>query len=159
MRILRILRGIVKTSLTWAVVWAPFSLVPFGLASLFASALPPRLLSALFVGHAVMGAINGGVFATVLAIAGRRKTFETLSLPWMAACGAVGATLIPFVGRAVLFATLDVPIPAMALLATLVTNAALGAGYATLTLSIARREPALPRGDGAARPAIEAGAV
>jgi hypothetical protein len=160
MRIVRILRGIVKTALTWAVVWVPFSLIPFGLATLLGGGpLPPGILGPLLISQAVMGAINGGVFASVLAIAGRRKSFETLSLPWIAACGAVGAALIPFAGRAVLFATLDVPIPATALVWTLVTNAVLGAGCATVTLSLARRAPALPRGSGAVRPALDAGAA
>ena len=114
MRILRILRGIVKTALTWAVVWVPVSLIPFGLAALVGSPLPPGVLGPLLITQAVMGAINGGVFASVLAIAGRRKTFETLSLPWIAACGAVGGALFPVAIQAVLFATVHLSIPATA---------------------------------------------
>jgi len=157
MRILRILRGILKTALTWAVVWVPFSLIPFGLAALVGSPLPPGVLGPLLITQAVMGAINGGVFASVLAIAGRRKTFETLSLPWIAACGAVGGALFPVAIQAVLFATVHPSIPATAWVSALVTNAVLGAGCATMTLSVARRAPALPRGTGAARPVIDAG--
>ena len=159
MRILRVLRGIARTALTWAVVWVPVSLIPFGLATLFGGPLPLRVWVPVIISQAVVGAINGGVFATVLAIAGRRKSFDTLSLPWIAACGAVSAALVPFVGRAVLLATLDVPIPATALLTALVTNGVLGAGFAMTTLTLARRAPALPRDNGTAHPALDAGAA
>ena len=160
MRILRILRGIGKTALTWAVAWIPFSLIPFGLVTLFGGVpLPSGVWGALLISTALTGAINGAVFAGVLAIAGRGKTFETLSLRWIAACGAVGGALFPLAARAVLLATVDVSIPITALMSSLVTNAVLGAGFATVTLSIARRAPALPRADGVARAAIEAGAA
>ncbi len=158
MRISRILSGILKTALTWAVVWVPISLIPLGVAALFGARLASGVWGPFLISQALMGAINGAVFAGVLAIAGRRKTFETLSLPWIASCGGVGAAMFPFVFRAVLLTALDVPMPAMALLSTLVSNAVLGAGLATLTLSIARRAPALPASESAAQPAIDAGA-
>ena len=159
MRILRVLRGIVKTALTWAAIWAPVTLIPVGLAAVVGFGLPARILVPLLVSQAVVGAINGAAFATVVAIAGRRKSFETLSLPWIATCGAVGGVVVPVLGRAVLFAIADVPIPAMALVSTFVTNAVLGAGFAATTLTIARRAPAWPRGDGGATQAIGAGAA
>jgi hypothetical protein len=158
MRFLRILRGIAKTALTWAVVWVPISLIPFGIATLFTGGgLPAGMLVGLVVSQAVTGALNGAMFASVLAIAGRLRTFDKLSLPLMAVCGAIGASVFPFIGRAVLIATVDVPIPIMALMATLVTNAVMGAGFAALTLSIARRAPALSASTSASRPAVDAG--
>jgi len=159
MHIRRLLRGIVKTALTWAVVWVPVSLIPLGLATLFGASLPLRALVPLVISQAVMGAINGGVFASVVAIAGRRKTFETLSLPWIAACGAGSAALFPFVVRAILFATIDIALPARVLLWALATNAVLGAGCAAMTLSIARRAPVLPPDKSEAWPAVEAGSA
>jgi hypothetical protein len=150
MSILRKLRGIVTTALTWAVVWAPLSLLPLAFAALSGIQLPPGSVGRVLIIQAVIGAINGGVFASVLAVAGRKKRFETLSLRWIAACGAVGGALFPLVVRAALFTSLEVPFPAMALAWDLVTNAALGAGFATLTLALARRAPALPEGDGSA---------
>jgi hypothetical protein len=159
MRIARLLRGIVKTAITWAVVWVPLSLIPFGLATLFGARPPSRVLVQILISQLVTAAINGGVFASVLAIAGRRKTFETLSLRWIAACGAVGGVVFPVLGRALVYATLDVRIPATALVGSLVTNAVLGAGLATMTLSLARRAPALPRASGLAQPAVESGAA
>lgn len=158
MRIPRLLRGIVKTALTWATVWVPVSLIPLGLATFFGGiSLPFRVLVTVVISQAIMGAINGGMFAGVVAIAGRRKTFERLSLPWIAACGAVSAAVFPFVLRAILFATADIAVPVTVLVGGLATNAVLGAGCAALTLSIARRAPALPPDSGEALPAIEAG--
>jgi hypothetical protein len=143
----------------WSAAWIPVSLIRFGVATLFGASLPPGVLILLLINGTFVGAINGGVFAVVLAIAGRRKTFEALSLPWVAACGAVGAALFPLALRGILLATFDFRIPAAALVWDLATNAVLGAGCATLTLSIARRAPALPHDDGEARAAIEAGAA
>lgn len=150
----RLLRGIVRTSLTWAAITVPLSLIPFGVASLFGSPVPVRIWGVLLLTSGVMGLINGGVFATLLAIAGRRTTFERLSLAWIAACGALGGALVPFVSRAVVIAMTDVPMPATALVWTLTTNALLGAGFATVALSAARRAPALPR-DLEETPALE----
>ena len=146
MRIGRVLRGIVKTAVTWSVVWVPLSLIPFTAASLFGGAFSTRILSAMVISQALAGFINGGVFATVLAIAGRRKTFESLSLPWIAACGAIGAVVFPVGVRTVLLSTLGVHLPISAFMFVMVTNAALGAGLAAASLSVARRAPVLPDG-------------
>ena len=144
MGFLRKLRGIAVTALTWAVVWVPVSLIPLGLGSLFGTSLPLRLFVTFAISHAVMGAICGATFASVLAIAGRRNTFDTLSLPWLAACGAAGGVLLPLIGRVVFLATTDVTVPMGAMFSTVVTNGLLGASLAAATLSIARRAPALP---------------
>jgi hypothetical protein len=157
MRIIRILRGIVLTALTWAVAWVPVSLILIGLATLFGVHLAPGFLSRYLIVQAIVGAINGGVFASILAIAGRRKTFETLSMPWIATCGALGGALIPFAGRVLLSASFALPVTA--LISIFVTSALLGAAGATLTLSIARRAPAFPRSDNAARPALDSSAA
>lgn len=157
MRIAPVFRGIVKTALTWAVIWVPFSLIPIGLAALFGAELPLRVLGSLVAGQAVTGAINGAVFAGLLAVAGRRRTFESLSLPWIAGLGAIGGALFPFALRATLLSTMDVAIPATALVSGLITSALLGAGCASLTLSIARRAPGLPALADAAAPAVGAG--
>ena len=159
MRIVRLLRGIVTTALTWAVVWVPFSLIPFGLATLFGADLPVRVLGALIIGKALTGAVSGASFAGLLAIAGRRRTFESLSLPWIAGLGAIGGAIFPFAIRATLLTTMDVSLPASALVSALVTSALLGAGCASLTLSIARRAPALAPSEQPSAPAVGAGAA
>jgi hypothetical protein len=140
--IMRVLRGIVKTAIIWAAVWAPASLVPMALAELSGVHFPSGVFLRVLIFQTVIGAINGGVFASAIAFGGRRKTFETLSLRWIAACGAVGGALFPLILRAALGA----PMPPIAVAWGLATNAALGAGLATLTLFIARRAPVLTSG-------------
>lgn len=144
MGFLRKLRGIAATALTWAIVWVPTSLIPFTIGSLIGTPLPLRLFVWFVISQAVTGALSGTVFATLLTIFGRRKTFESISLPWIAAWGAVGAMLLPAVGRVFFLATTDVSFPMSAMISTVVMNGVLGAGCAALTLSIARRAPALP---------------
>jgi len=157
MRILRVLRGIVKTAVTWAVVWVPLSLIPLGISAFFGGYLTSRVLVAMVVSQALAGAINGTVFATVLALRGRRKTFESLSLPWIASCGAIGAVVFPVGVRAVLLSTLGFQLSPVAFAWTLVTNAALGAGLAAISLSVARRAPALGDGGDSGMPSIGSG--
>ena len=159
MRVLRLLRGVATTALTWAVVWAPFALIPFGVAMMFGAELPLRLLTGLVVGKAVTGAISGATFAGLLAVAGRRRTFESLSLPWIAGLGAVGGAVFPAAVRATILTVMDVSLPVSVLVTGLVTSALLGAGCASMTLAIARRAPALPRSDQASAPAISVGAA
>ena len=159
MRMLRLIRGIATTGLTWAVVWVPFSLIPVAVASLFGAALPMRVLTGLVIGKALTGAISGAAFASFLAAVGRRRTFESLTLPWIAGLGALGGALFPSAIRATLLATMDVSLPASVLVSGLVTSALLGAGCASATLAIARRAPALPRSDEQSPAAISAGAT
>jgi hypothetical protein len=156
MRILRTLRGIAVTAVTWAVVWAPFSFVSIGLAAFAGQAFSPRLLAIIVANQIVVGAINGAVFAGALAIAGRRRTFESLSMPLMVACGAIGGTLFPFgIRTLILSAGFGIHQPVTTLVTTLITNALLGAGCAALSLKLARRAPALGRGPDI--PSIDAG--
>jgi hypothetical protein len=145
MRIVRVLRGIVGTASFWVALWVPVSLLPLGLAILAGNPFPSGALRAFLMAQALVGAINGLVFASVVAIAGRRRTFEGLKTSWMAACGAVGGAAGPFAVAALMLSNSSAIIPASALLETLITNAFLGAGLASLTLSVARRAPALPR--------------
>lgn len=143
MRILRIVRGVVMTALTWATVWVPASVIAIGVSSLFRTG--PALgmsLTRFVIIQATLGAINGGVFASALAIVGRRRTFSSLSMPVAAACGAAAATLVPVLVRVALSASLYPP--ATVIVSTLLTSGVVGATCATLTLAMARRAPALP---------------
>jgi hypothetical protein len=143
MRILRLLRGVVMTALTWATVWVPVSFIAIGVSSLFRTGPALGMSLARFViVQATLGAISGGVFASALAIVGRRRTFSSLSMPVAAACGAAAATLVPVLLRVALSAGLAAP--TTVIVSTLLTSGVVGATCATLTLAIARRAPALP---------------
>ena len=144
MRILRLLRGVIGTAVAWVVPWVPISLIPLGLAILAGNPFPEGALRAFLVTQTVAGLFNGVVFASVVAIAGRKRTFEGLSMPWMAACGAVGGAAGPSLIAAVMLSNNSIALPASVLVSTLITNGLLGAGLASLTLSVARRAPELP---------------
>lgn len=153
MRILRIVRGIATTALTWATIWVPVSFIAIGVASLFRTG--PALgmsVTRFVIVQATLGAITGAVFASSVAIAGRRRTLATLSVPVMAACGAGVATLVPILLRIGVVGALEAP--ATLIVSTLLTSGVVGAICATLTLAIARRAPALMDGDDSAQQVI-----
>ena len=97
---LRRIRGAIGMGLTWAVGWA-LAGVLFGVVSLI---LPPAATSGFFrvfdaplPALALPGFIGGAIFSVVLGIAGRRRRFDELSLPRVAAWGAVGGLLLSLV--------------------------------------------------------------
>jgi len=152
MRILRILKGIALTAVTWAIAWVPLSLALVGIGALVGVPLPPRAYWGFLVAReAIGGAINGAVFGTVLALFGRRQTFATLSIARMALCGAIGGAVFPlFVMTIVLrFVRLEsgayvMPPSAVQLGLGLAISSAVGAVCAATSLAIARRAPELP---------------
>jgi len=88
---------------TWAFGWAIAGLL-IGVASNLLPGLPWdaffEVWDAPLPAFAVPGFFAGVFFSTVLGIAGRRRSFQQLSLPRFAAWGAVGGlllTLFPFV--------------------------------------------------------------
>jgi hypothetical protein len=85
--LLRRLRGIIGTALTWAAGWAGF----FGVVGLvFGANSVPRLA---LVG-AFTGLVAGGAFAVILSIAERRQRLEDLSLWRTALWGGLGGILV-----------------------------------------------------------------
>ena len=155
MRLIRFLRGALKTAVTWSLAWTPVSFIPMGLYAVFGGVLPePRMIIGFAISQAVSGAINGFVFASVVAVMGRRKTFESISMRWIAACGAIGGALFPVVVRSVFLAANDFPLSALGLVSGLALNAAIGAGFAAASLSLARRAPQLRPGETTDTPAI-----
>ena len=138
----RYLRGAFGMGLAWAVggaIVAPlsdvFDVVFLGGASWY---IPGAVLLGAFFGF-----IGGGVFSVALAVAGRRRRFDEMSLPRFAALGALVPPLIIVAmearwwviggigGFGVLF------IPSTLGFATVL--ALMGAGFAAGTLALARR--------------------
>jgi hypothetical protein len=114
-RWLRRIRGAVGMGLTWAVGWA-LSGVLVGVASVLLPGLPWHYFFAVFDAPlpalAVPGFFGGVLFSAVLGIAGRRRRFDELSLPKVAAWGALGGvllSLLPAAMVAVGLATLGRP--------------------------------------------------
>ena len=102
MKGLKRIRGALGMGLTWAFGWAIAGLA-IGVASILLPGLPWdaffEVWDAPLPAFAVPGFFAGLFFSTVLGIAGRRHSFQQLSLPRFAAWGAVGGlllTLFPF---------------------------------------------------------------
>lgn len=143
--VLRRLRGVLGTAVTWAVLWALIGGL-FYLAWFLLSPPPARLgvslWDALAIGvpvGAIAGAMTGAFFAVVLMIAERRNTIEQLSLGRMGVLGtAVGALLVFLDPLSSLIARGTFVIP-RGLVPTMVVLGILGGSSAMVMLQVARR--------------------
>jgi hypothetical protein len=142
MRLLRRIRGIVGTALTWAAGWGILGAVVSAL-SIVASGPwdgPPVakmvFLGALFL--ATYGFIAGLVFSLVVLAAERRRTLHQLTLPRVTAWGGLGGVLMAAVPVAATG-------PSVLTGVFLLMSGLLGAGSAAASLAVARRGlPAAP---------------
>jgi len=139
----RRLRGILGTALVWTVLWLPVSLVMAIYRYLPLNrdfpVSPVKLIAVATLAWSVWGGLSGALFATILAIAERRRTFSQLSARRVAAWGALGAIALP--GAILSIAIVANPgfnlIP-FSLLA-LTVSGVLGGTCAIGTLALARR--------------------
>ena len=144
MKLIRFLRGVLGTAAAWSVACVPLTLAVWGVVAAFGGVFPPsRYLAPMLVGAAVRGAISGAVFAVVLAIAGRRRSFATLRFRDMVLWGAIGGVLVPTVGFGIHALTTSVSASPLALGVGFGITAAVGAVTAAGTLWIARKAPEL----------------
>lgn len=94
---LRRIRGTIGMGLTWAVGWAIMG-IGIGVASIALPFLPWHLFFKVFDAPlpalAVPGFFGGMFYSVVLGIAGRRRRFDELSLPRVAAWGALGGLML-----------------------------------------------------------------
>lgn len=136
MRLLRRIRGIVGTALTWATGWGVLGAAANAVALLVwgvprgAPVAYMLSMAALFL--ATYGFIAGVASSLVLLAAERRHARHQLTLPRMAAWGGLGGVLMA-----------AVPVAAMGLTSLtgvfLLVCGLLGTGSAAASLSIARR--------------------
>lgn len=100
---LRRIRGAIGMGVTWALGWALFGLM-IGVSSRLLPGLPWdaffEVFDAPLPALAVPGFVGGVLFSVVLGIAGRRRTFDELSLPRFALWGAAGGLLLSLVPAA-----------------------------------------------------------
>ena len=141
---LRRLRGILGTSVLWALVWALLGCLLLLAEAFFGDhahhvAQPARLVLMSVGFFGVWGAVSGGVFALALAIAERRRSIEQLSMWRVGAWGAIGGAALPALGTAlsILEGSIARIAPQAAILFAI--TALLGALCATGTVAIARR--------------------
>jgi hypothetical protein len=143
-KLIRVLRGVLGTAAAWSLAWIPLTLASWSIAAAFSGTVPPlQHWAPIVVGAMVRGAISGAAFATVLAIAGRRRTFASLRLRDMVLWGAVGGIVAPAITLGVIAATTAHIIPAVTMGLGLGMASVLGAVSAAGTLWVARRAPEL----------------
>ena len=137
---MRRLRGALGMGLTWGAVgfllgglieliwnlWPAFPLGP--MVDIWPAAL------------AYPGFLGGAAFSVVLAVAGRRRRFEELSIPRFAAWGAIGGVLVSLIPAAMVAAGLaSTSIPVWQITASLAVPFALGGAVAASgSLALAR---------------------
>lgn len=139
---LRRIRGAFGMGLTWAAGWAFVG----GLIELIANIIPglgwTSLIDIWPATLAIPGFLGGMVFSTVLAVAGRNRRFDQLSLPRFAAWGAVGGVLMSLLPIALVAAgglTPDATVNVWRFTAELLAPlTVLGAASASATLALAR---------------------
>jgi len=106
------MRGALGMGLTWAAAWALVGVL-IGVTSRLLPGLPWqvffRLFDAPLPALALPGFIGGVIFSMVLAIAGRGRRFDELSLRRFAAWGAVGGLLLSLVPAAMVVVGLATP--------------------------------------------------
>ena len=126
-RLLRRVRGIVGTGVTWAIGWVGLGT---GIAAL--AGFDFSLLMRMALNNAVAGFIAGGSFALILSVAERRNRLEDLSLKRVAIWGGMGGLLLSLL-------PLAFGIPLAYLLGPLVINIGIGATLATGSVAIAKK--------------------
>jgi hypothetical protein len=144
MKLLRVLRGILGTAVAWGLAWIPLTLVTWGVAGVLGGNVPPlRVTGAIVIGAAIRGMISGAAFASVLALAGRRRTFENLRLRDMLVWGAIGGIVAPVISLGAIALTTSAVIPPLAIGLGLGMASTVGALSAAGTLWVARKAPEL----------------
>jgi hypothetical protein len=160
MSILRRLRGVLGTAATWCVAFTgvggviTLAALTFLKLSGVAGPIPVMQLvvegATALIRWGLLGAGSGAAFASVILLAGERRTLTRLSswrfASWGFLAGAVGSGLV---GAGIL-AMLKLPLPAMGLALPIglvagvaVIGGALGSGMATATLRAIRGDPTL----------------
>ena len=144
MKIVRIIRGILGTAAAWGLAWIPLSVATWSIALAFGAPVPPmRVWGSLLIGATFRGAITGAVFATVVAIAGRRREFKALRLRHMILWGGIGGLVGPALTLSAYLLNSTLAIPLVPLGLSLGFSSLLGALSGAGTLYVARRAPEL----------------
>ncbi len=129
------IRGALGMGLTWAAGLAIVALLFEVFDAVFLGGSAWDILLAPLWG-AFFGFIGGGVFSVALAVAGRRRSFDEMSLPRFAAWGALVPSLI-IVALEASWPSGTLYTPSGVVNATIV--ALTGAGFAAGTLALARK--------------------
>jgi hypothetical protein len=128
-RLLRRIRGIIATGVTWAFAW-----IGLGAGLGVLAGFPLSYLLRMALNNSVSGFLAGASFAVILSVAERNHSLRELSLRRVAVWGAAGGLLLSFL-------PLVFGIPLAYLLGPLLINVGIGAGMATGSVALAKRAP------------------
>lgn len=132
--LLRRIRGAIGMGVTWAVGWA---LAGFLIGGLWTLGVPMewfvRVFDAPLPALAIPGFFCGAAFSTVLGIAGRRRSFDELSLPLFTAWGAAGGLLLSLVPLAAIGA--EAGVGTIAVVAGTLTSLSAASAFGTLAVA------------------------
>ena len=134
-------RAALLMGLTWAVVWAVAAVI-IGTTVID----PDNSMDEMWLAIGALPGFLGGIaFSVVLGFVGRRRRFEELSLPRVAAWGALAGLVVGSIPFVIGNPTSDVPIWLMGV-AVIGSIAALSAASAAGSLALARKseQRALP---------------
>ncbi len=150
-RLLRRLRGLLGTAVTWAIAWVPIRLA-ISLAGGALAGAPVKLVLGYALFAALQGGFSGLVFGSITMIAEHGRSVKQIR-PWRAALwGMVAAVSAPLLGALVAVAGGTLPlVPAAVgdILVGMGIGATLGAVTAGGNIALARRaeRPQLRDGD------------
>jgi hypothetical protein len=133
---LRRLRGVFGLGATWAVGWAGFLSIATVLVDLIVGYPWTPTIANLLANaglFAALGFLGGSAFSVVLGIAGRRRTFDKMSVPGFLGWGTAGGVIL-----GLLMSFTSGPITVPGILSTTIVTAILGAGSAAGSLVLAR---------------------
>lgn len=139
MKLLRVLRGMIGTAVTWGGAWVPMSVGFYALTGL----VPIRYWPSIAVSGFVRGALCGAAFAAILALVARRRSFSQLTFAQLMGCGAAGAVIAPGITFAFMLPGSSFSIPPLAIGFNLAMSGVMGVVSAAGTLYAARRAPEL----------------
>ena len=135
---LKRIRGAVGVGVTWAAMWGAvgaFLGLLDGVVMRGGSIQVGVLVDAVQT-LSVLGFIGGGTFAVILGLAGRRRTFDEMSLSRFAVWGGLAASIMLGAGAILGGSVEQLVDPAGLIVASIV--ALLGAGSAAGSLALAR---------------------
>jgi len=149
MTLLRRIRGVVGTAVTWALAWvivvAPLALFGYwGDRPLWFLDLPVAVIARLLFFLAGWGALHGAVFAAML-MAASALGVNVLTLRRLVVAGAIAGVAVPICSGAAWWWCAFLPVDVSLGVAVTALSAGLGSVLASATFAVVRPSAQLPR--------------